>query len=120
MEKLDLSSLKDKNASRLSGGETQKIALARILMEKHDVLILDEPTSSMDINSAIKAEKEIVDYCENNKSTLILATHSMQQAKRIADVVIFLMGGKIIEKGEPNMIFAHPNFKETKDFINFN
>lgn len=120
MGKLDLTGLKDKNASRLSGGETQKIALARVLITKRDILLLDEPTSSMDINSAVKAEIAIAEYCSNNKTTLIFATHSMQQAKRLADEIIFMKDGKVIEKGEPDILLAHPSNIETENFINFN
>ncbi|HKL74169.1 MAG TPA: ATP-binding cassette domain-containing protein [Clostridia bacterium] len=118
LEKLDLTSLKNKNASRLSGGETQKVSLARVMVATHDVLLLDEPTSAMDIKAAQNAEKELISYVKDNNSTLIFATHSLRQAS-LADEIIFLKKGKIVEMGASSIMLNNPNNNETKEFIDF-
>lgn len=119
LKNLGIDDLAKKNASKFSGGETQKIALARILLKDFDILLLDEPTSSMDVNSAISAEKEIMDYCNKNNSTLIFATHSMKQARRMADMVFFMKDGKILESGTPEEVLDNSEKVDTKDFLNF-
>jgi tungstate transport system ATP-binding protein len=118
IQKLGLVHLKNKNASRLSGGETQKTALARLLVKKHDVLILDEPTSAMDIEAAKIAETQLIRYAKENNCTLVFATHSLRQAS-LADELIFLKDGKIIEIGTSKDILNAPLEKETKEFIDF-
>lgn len=99
-----LEPLKRKNASKLSGGETQKVALCRCLVEKHDVLLLDEPTSAMDAASASAAEKILSEYCAIFNPVVIFATHSVEQAEKIADRIIVLNEGKIIGDGKPSDI----------------
>lgn len=120
LEKLDLAHLKRKNAARLSGGETQRLALARLLMREYEILLLDEPTASMDINSTALTEKVLAEYCERVRPVIVMATHSMQQARRLADVVIFLDSGKVEEIGTPSEIFDNPRSEKTKEFLNFN
>lgn len=95
LEKLKISHLKRKNAARLSGGETQKMALARAALAGGDILLLDEPTSAMDMESAALAENLILE--EYAGKTVIFATHSITQAERLADEIIFLDAGQIIE-----------------------
>lgn len=118
IQKLGLCELKNKNASRLSGGETQKTALARIMVKKHQVLLLDEPTSAMDIEAALNAENALISYANENNTTLIFATHSLRQAS-LADEIIFLKDGKIIETGASKDILNNPVKAETKEFIDF-
>lgn len=118
IKKLDLAALKNKNASRLSGGETQKVALARVMVKKHDMLILDEPTSAMDIKAALNAENELISYAKDHNTTLIFATHSLRQAS-IADEIIFMKEGSIIERGASDIILNAPSKIETKEFIDF-
>ena len=120
LEELDLAHLKRKNAARLSGGETQRLALARLMMSEYRVLLLDEPTASMDINSTALCEKVLKDYYEKWAPTVVIATHSMQQARRIADYVIFMDGGVPEEIGTPEQIFSSPHSEKTKEFLRFN
>lgn len=119
IDKLGLSNLKKENAKKLSGGETAKMALARILSNQYDLLILDEPTAAMDMKSTIASEKLIQEYLDNNKCIVILITHSIQQAKRIADNIIFLKDGMLVESGEKNTCINKPKTKELKEFLNF-
>lgn len=120
LQKLDMSHLRKKNAARLSGGETQRLALARLLMRDYDVLLLDEPTASMDINSTALTEEVLRKYCERVRPVVVMATHSMQQARRLADYVIFLDNGKAEEIAPPEKLFACPSSDKTRDFLNFN
>lgn len=118
METLGLTDIAKSRARRLSGGETAKMSLARLLMKKYDLLILDEPTASMDMESTLAAEKLITE-CADAGSAVLLITHSIQQAKRIADNVIFLSQGEIVESGAAHKVLSSPGNEETKAFLNF-
>ncbi|NLL56226.1 MAG: ABC transporter ATP-binding protein [Clostridiales bacterium] len=118
MEKLELGKLKNKNASRLSGGETQKTALARLMVKKHCALLLDEPTSAMDIKAALKVENELINYAKEHNTTVIFATHSLRQAS-LAHEVIFLKDGYVVEREQSANILKSPKKAETKEFIDF-
>lgn len=120
LEELDLIHLKRKNAARLSGGETQRLALARLMMTQYRLLLLDEPTASMDINSTVLCEKVLKNYCEKWSPTVVIATHSMQQARRIADYVVFMDNGVPCEINTPEEIFSNPHDERTKEFLRFN
>lgn len=96
MERLNVSHLQASKAKTLSGGETAKMALARIMMKDYDVLILDEPTAAMDKDSVLLAEKLILDYKEKTGCTVILITHSLEQAKRISDQILQIEYGKLL------------------------
>lgn len=117
MERLDIWSLRKQNASKLSGGETAKMALARILLKPREVLILDEPTAAMDVNSTISSEELISIYHKENKNTIILITHSISQAERLADTVIFMNDGRIEEVGSPKQVLSSPKSDKLKSFI---
>lgn len=116
LQQLGIMHLKNKNAAKLSGGETQKLALARLLACPHDLLLLDEPTAAMDINSQLSSESLILDYAAKNSTTLIFATHSIKQAERLADEVIFLHNGKIAEQGATAILSA-PQTNCFKEFL---
>lgn len=118
MEKLSLTALKDKNAQRLSGGETAKMALARLLISEYELLILDEPTAAMDMESTSVSEGLIHGYCRSAGCTVILVTHSLQQARRIADNVLFLHKGELAEHGDIS-ILDDPRSPELKAFLDF-
>lgn len=119
MEQLKLDALKKKNAKLLSGGEAQKMALARILSKSFSVLILDEPTSAMDIESTLVSEQLIKEYQKNNGSTVVLITHQLNQAKRTADNVIFLHQGQLLEQGPAVQVLEKPESSVIKSFIEF-
>ena len=119
MKHLQIDHLAKKNASRLSGGETARMALARIMMKEYDVLILDEPTAAMDMESTSLAEELILKYRKEKNSTIILITHSLQQARRVADEVLYFYQGKLIEKGEKEQVLIMPENEETKKFLEF-
>ncbi len=93
MEKLEIKDLWNKRADRLSGGESQKVALARALVFKPEVLLLDEPTSNIDPESMKVLEREILSFNEKDKGTVIIITHNMDQAKRLCHRVVNLDRG---------------------------
>lgn len=91
---LSLTELEHKRADRLSGGETARMAMARLMMGTYDVVILDEPTAAMDMETTAAAETLIQSYVRQTNCILILVTHSLQQARRIADEAMFFQKGK--------------------------
>ena len=119
MNQLGLASLCRKPAHRLSGGETAKLALARLLMRDYDLLILDEPTAAMDMESTLAAEKLIQSYRDQTGCAVILITHSLRQAQRIANRIIYLEQGKLMESGDSESLLQSPQKSETKRFLQF-
>ena len=97
MESLNIGHLAKNKAKTLSGGETAKMALARIMMKDYEVLILDEPTAAMDRDSVLLTENLIKEYCKETQCVTILITHSLEQAKRMAAEIIEIDYGKIVK-----------------------
>ena len=118
-EALLLGPLARQNAKKLSGGETAKMALARLLMGDYDLLILDEPTAAMDMESTLAAERLIREYCTETGCAVLLITHSVRQARRIADKVLFFRGGKLAESGPAAQVLTAPSCIETQRFLEF-
>jgi len=119
MEKMQITHLAKKKANRLSGGETARMALARVLMKSFDVLILDEPTAAMDIEMSSLSEALVTSYCKETDCAVILITHSLQQAKRLADEVLFFYKGNLLEIGAKEQVLYAPKYIETKRFLEF-
>lgn len=95
LKRLNLTHLKNKNAKTLSGGECQRLALGRVLAKKGDILLLDEPTSAADSESAKLIQKEIENYCKETGCILIMTTHSREEAESIDGRKIIFSDGKI-------------------------
>lgn len=119
MDALGLTELRQKRAKRLSGGETAKMALARLLMRDYELLILDEPTASMDMESTLAAEQLLLSYRDRVGCAVILITHSLQQARRVADHVLFFDNGELIEEGSAAKLLSSPESEKTKQFLTF-
>lgn len=119
LEKFDLARYAKKNAARLSGGETQKLALCRLLFGNYKILLLDEPTASLDINSTLKAEENVNEYFSSRPATIFIATHSLRQAKALADYVIYLENGHIEEITETEEFFRNPYSEKARLFLSF-
>ena len=117
MAALSLTALQGKRADRLSGGETARMAMARLMMKRYDVVILDEPTAAMDMETTSAAEELILRYTQETSCSLILVTHSLQQARRIADDCIFLLNGQLWEQGNTRELFEAPSRQETRDYL---
>ena len=119
MDAMQIRHLENKRADKLSGGETARMALARLMMGKYDLVILDEPTAAMDMETTLLSEKLIADYVQQTGCALILVTHSLQQARRLADEVLYFHKGKLLEHGPKAQILDAPAMAETKQFLEF-
>lgn len=117
LKKWDMINLLDKNARTLSGGEKAKVALLRVYVLNTKVTLLDEPTASMDLESTLVAENLIQSMVQNGK-TVIMVTHDLYQAKRIADYVIYMDRGRIIEYGNKKDFFSNPSNEKVKYLLN--
>lgn len=119
MNALQIAHLYDKRADRLSGGETARMALARLMMCSYDLVILDEPTAAMDVETTSLAEKEVLRYVQETGCALVLVTHSLRQAKRLADEVFFFHEGRLLESGMKQELLQNPKLPETRQFLDF-
>ena len=119
MDALQIRHLEHKRADRLSGGETARMALARLMMKRYDAIILDEPTAAMDMETTLLSERLIVEYVRETGCTLILVTHSLQQARRIADEVLYFQKGKLLESGPKEQVLYTPAMAQTRQFLDF-
>ena len=119
MEAIQLGELSGKRADKLSGGETARMALVRLMMKRYDTVLLDEPTAAMDMETTLLSEGLIADYVKETGCSLILVTHSLQQARRIADEVWYFHKGKLLEAGEKDRVLGSPERAETKQFLEF-
>lgn len=104
-----------KSGHSLSGGQQQRLCISRVLAVEPEVLLMDEPTSALDPISTLKVE-ELMDTLKE-KYTVIIVTHNMQQAGRIADDTVFFLSGEVIERGKTEDIFYRPRDKRTEDYI---
>lgn len=117
LERVGLLHLWKARANRLSGGETQRMALARVLAKPRKLLLLDEPTASTDIQAMELIERAILDYVEQTGCTLVFSSHAPSQAMRLSTRVLALDGGRIGECGETVQVLQSPNQESTKAFL---
>lgn len=116
LEKVGLGDKYDVYPSKLSGGQKQRVAIARALAMKPDVMLFDEPTSALDpelVNEVLATMKELAE----EGMTMVIVTHEMGFAKEVADWIVYMHDGRIVEYGRPNDIFHHPKQQRTKDFL---
>ncbi|HJA73511.1 MAG TPA: amino acid ABC transporter ATP-binding protein [Candidatus Limosilactobacillus faecipullorum] len=116
---LDIVGLKEKadvNPTTLSGGQKQRVAIARALAMKPDVMLFDEPTSALD-PEMVGDVLEVMQNLAKEGMTMVVVTHEMGFAKRVADRVVFFHDGVIREQGTPEEIFDHPQHADTKNFL---
>ena len=110
-----LSHVADTSARLLSGGEKQRLAMARALALKPEILFLDEPTASLDPASTLRIE-EMVREARDAGTVIVLVTHDMAQARRLADTTLLLHRGRIVEHAPTSRFFDHPGTAEAKAF----
>lgn len=99
----------------LSGGQQQRLSIARALAVEPEVLLMDEPTSSLDPQATARIEELI--HSLKNQVTIVIITHNMQQAARVSDQTAFFYVGNLVEMGDTNTLFTNPKEKRTEDYI---
>lgn len=104
-----------KNALGMSGGQQQRLCIARALAVQPKVLLMDEPTSALDPISTSRIEDLVMELKE--KYTIVMVTHNMQQAVRVSDYTAFFLLGELVEFGQTDSIFSQPQDKRTEDYI---
>ncbi|KRM21038.1 amino acid ABC transporter ATP-binding protein [Latilactobacillus graminis] len=117
LETVGLADKYDANPQSLSGGQKQRVAIARALAMQPDILLFDEPTSALDpemVGDVLAVMKRLA----KDGMTMVVVTHEMGFAKEVADRVIFMADGHIVEQGTPQEIFETPQNERTKDFLN--
>ncbi|MCT8977974.1 amino acid ABC transporter ATP-binding protein [Clostridium sp. CX1] len=116
LTKVGLEDKVDYYPSKLSGGQKQRVAIARALAMNPDIMLFDEPTSALDpelVGEVLNVMKDLA----KEGMTMVVVTHEMGFAKEVADRVIFMDGGKIVEQGNPEQIFSYPREARTKAFL---
>lgn len=103
--------------NKLSGGEAQRMAVARMIAKPRKLLLLDEPTSSTDIRGTDAIENTLLEYTQETRCTLIFSTHSPAQVLRLAEEVIFLDQGRILEKGSARDVLGNPQTESARLFL---
>ena len=116
LAKVGLSDRENHYPRHLSGGQKQRVALARALAMKPDVLLLDEPTSALDPELVGEVQKAIANAAKTGQ-TMVLVSHDMSFVEQVADKVLFLDKGKIIEEGTPEQVIHHPQQARTREFF---
>ena len=117
LERVGLAGKKDEYPNMLTGGQKQRIAIVRALAMHPEVMLFDEPTSALDpemVGEVLDVMRELAD----EGMTMIVVTHEMGFAREVADRVIFMADGAIVEEGTPSELFDHPKEERTKNFLN--
>jgi tungstate transport system ATP-binding protein len=116
LQAVRLSGFEKRRAKKLSGGEQQRIALARAFLLDPNVLFLDEPTANLDPNSAAIIEKAIIDK-KSSQRIIVMATHNLNQARRMADEIVHIHNGEVVEVANSEDFFLNPKSEITRKFI---
>ena len=116
LAKVGLSDRENHYPRHLSGGQKQRVSLARALAMKPDVLLLDEPTSALDPELVGEVERSIAAAAKEGQ-TMVLVSHDMNFVRQVADKILFLEKGHILEQGTPEQLFEHPKEERTKEFF---
>ena len=117
LEKVGMAPYINAKPKQLSGGQKQRVAIARALAMEPEILLFDEPTSALD-PQMVGEVLEVMKQLARDGMTMIVVTHEMGFAREVADRVIFMDGGYIVEQGTPAEVFGNPQNKRTQDFLN--
>lgn len=118
-EKLEIKHLLYRKITHLSGGEKQRIAIARAMAISPDIYLFDEPTSSLDRNLRLKTRRLFLNLHKQTSSTFIHVTHDFEEALSLADKLAILLNGKIVQCSKPDEVFNQPQTKEVADFLGY-
>ncbi len=116
LERVGLAQKADKYPQNLSGGQQQRVAIARALCTKQPIMLLDEPTSALDPEMVQEVLNVMVELAQEN-ITMVCVTHEMGFARQVADEVVFMDDGQILEKGTPDHFFEHPENPRCREFL---
>lgn len=116
LAQLEVLSLQEKSVSKLSGGEAQRVMLARTLVSRPTLALLDEPASAADVGGALIIER-FLKSCAFEGTAVILTTHNPAAALRIADWAVMMWGGKIVEQNTPKLLLTRPKTQMTASYI---
>lgn len=119
LDAMKMTGIRSTRAGKLSGGEAAKMALGRVLTKPFDLILLDEPTAAMDMESTLTAERLVAEYCRRHNAAALIATHSLEQARRLSDVLLYLEKGQILEQGPTAGVLNHPQNSATRRFLEF-
>ena len=117
LELVKMADYRDQNARKLSGGETQRVVIARALVTEPEMLFLDEPTANLDPVTTSRVEEVLGHIIREQKITVVMATHDMSQGQRLAGSIGVMMKGEILQTGTPGKIFSSPERKEVAEFV---
>lgn len=116
LAKVGLTDKEDAYPNRLSGGQKQRVAIARALAMEPEIMLFDEPTSALD-PEMVKEVLDVMKDLATTGMTMVIVTHEMNFAKEVADKVLFLDGGALMEEGDPKEFFTQPKTNRAKDFL---
>lgn len=116
LKSVGLQDKKEAYPSQLSGGQKQRIAIARALAMQPHVMLFDEPTSALD-PEMVGEVLEVMKKLAEGGMTMVIVTHEMGFAREVGDRILFMDGGKIVEEGTPDQLFAHPTHLRTQEFL---
>ena len=116
LKKVGLADKADAYPHQLSGGQKQRVAIARSLCMNPDIMLFDEPTSALDPELTAEVLRVIKDLAAQNM-TMVIVTHAMQFARDVADRVVFMDGGRIVEEGPAEQVIDHPREQRTREFL---
>lgn len=117
LERVGLKEKANENPAKLSGGQKQRVAIARALAMNPDIMLFDEPTSALD-PEMVGEVLNVIKQLAQEGMTMVIVTHEMGFAREVADRVIFMDNGYIVEEGTPQEIFGNPQNERTQDFLN--
>ncbi len=117
LERVNIADQHNKYPGQLSGGQQQRVAIARSLCMSPKIILFDEPTSALD-PEMIKEVLDVMAELANDGMTMICVTHEMGFAKSVADRVVFMDSGEIVEENSPDEFFVNPQFDRTQKFLN--
>ena len=118
MHKVGVADERDEHPIRLSGGQKQRVAIARALAMQPEAMLFDEPTSALDPELIGEVFAVMKDLALESGTTMVVVTHEMGFARRVADRVVFMDEGRIVEAGTPEHFFVNPQHDRTKRFLN--
>ena len=117
LKKLNLSEFKERKTGELSSGQKNRVSLAKALINEPDILLLDEPTASLDPDVGDYVRSIIEDFASNNKKTILIASHNMNEVERLCDEVMMMKNGEIIDKGKSSDLVNKHGRKNLEEFF---